>query len=327
MKKTLVALAVLAASGASFAQVTLSGEFAYGYLATTSGSGATASGGGLDTAQLVFQAGEDLGGGNRVDVTFKTDGTGSRGGSLVNDDQIIALTTGLGKITAGSWKPGDWLQGVTGYAVWYGLDGRVLSGRTLRDSIGIAIPLGGGLTISATNYEPAANPKIEPLYTLGEGSGNAGTSMQQSNVYTLNYKTGAASVSVGYVTYNNITDGSDATAKNVARIGGNYDFGVAKLGAGVSTVTYAGTATGTQSLVSLSVPLGAVSLNAGWAANNISSDAGSAQVAGNRTGYMLGAQYNLSKRTYAILNYGSWQAAIGDSQNANLSALTLVHDF
>ena len=78
MKKTLVALAVLAASGASFAQVSLSGEFAYGYSATTDAAGLKKSGGGLDTAQLVFSAKEDLGGGTSVAVTMKTDGTGGR---------------------------------------------------------------------------------------------------------------------------------------------------------------------------------------------------------------------------------------------------------
>ena len=75
-----------------------------------------------------------------------------------------------------------------------------------------------------------------------------------------------------------------------------------------------------------------------------------------RTGYMLGAQYNLSKRTYAIANYGNWTGATTtpaveagfkinqktgaidkvdaakavtktDGSDSNMFAITLVHDF
>jgi len=49
MKKTLVAMAVLAASGASFAQATLTGSYAFGYATTSSAAGAKSSGLGTDT--------------------------------------------------------------------------------------------------------------------------------------------------------------------------------------------------------------------------------------------------------------------------------------
>jgi hypothetical protein len=84
-------LAVLAASGASFAQVSLTGKFTYGYLATSDGTGATASGGGIDTGLLVFGVKEDLGGGTSVVVTMKTDSSSGRLGTIGNDDQTIEL--------------------------------------------------------------------------------------------------------------------------------------------------------------------------------------------------------------------------------------------
>lgn len=317
-------MAAVAAAGSSFAQVTLSGEFAYGYSAVTTGTGSTASGGGLDTALLTFAAGEDLGGGNRVDITMKTDGSAGRGAALANDDQIIELTTSFAKFKAGSWRPGDWLTGVTGGATWYGLDDRVLSKRAYRDSIGVAIPFTKELSLSATAYEPAG--------LLGEGSGNAGTSLPASNVYTLTYKTGPMSLSAGYVTYSNVGS-TDTFANNVSRVGGNYDFGFAKIGAGMQVIKYAVSATNTQTLVTLSAPLGgSLSANAEWASNKTDADAGSSRSAenGTRSGYMVGLQYNLSKRTYGILNYGNWlnsMNTVTDSQNSNLTALTLVHDF
>jgi hypothetical protein len=326
MKKTLVALAVLAASGASFAQVTLSGEFAYGFLATTNGTGANASGLGIDTGLLVFSAKEDLGQGYMADVTMKTDSSGGRSAAINSDDQIIGLTTPFGRLTMGSWKPAEFISSVSGRDTWYGLDNRVTSARTTRDSIGFAAPITSTLTASATYYEPAN--------AIGEGSGTAGTSAQQSNVYTLSYNGGALKGALSYVSYNNVGS-TDSTVKSVTRGGANYDLGMVKVGAGLQVASHAGSGTNTQYMVSLSAPIGSkVSVNAAWAGNNVDVSATSTLAASNgtRTGYMLGAQYNMSKRTYAILNYGNWLGNSGtgtaaDAQNSNLTAMTLVHDF
>ena len=348
MKKTLVALAVLAASGASFAQVGLSGEFAYGYSASTTGvsdaaakaakaagkaapEAATSSGGGLDTALLVFSAKEDLGGGTSVAVTMKTDGTGGRTGSLNNDDQTIELKTRFATFKAGSWKPGNWLAGATGYAPWYGLDGKVLSGRSARDSMGISAPI-GPVTLSVTAYEPAN--------LIGEDTGNAGTSEQQNTSFNAAYGTGGLGLSAGYVMYSNQNEGgkpTDKRSKSVARFAGKYDFGPAQIGAGMSIQSLSDGGTRTENLISVSTaPFGALSLSFGYAINKLDVSTTSALKDGNgsRTGFMLGAQYNMSKRTYVIGNYGSWLGAAADSagaapnvDNSNVMALTLVHDF
>ena len=331
MKKTLVALAVLAASGASFAQVTLSGEFAYGFLATTDGAGNTASGLGIDTGLLVFSAKEDLGQGYMAEVTMKTDSSSGRSGTITNDDQTLALTTPVGKITMGSWRPGEYLSAISGRETWYGLDNRVTSARSTRDSIGIAIPVTKEISLSATYFEPAG--------LIGEGSGTAGTSAQQNTVYSASYRSGKLVAGLSAITYNNVTS-SDATLKGITRGGANYDFGFLKAGLGLQVANHGGGGTNTQTMVSFSAPLGPVSLNAAWASNNVdvSSTSALSSLNGTRTGYMLGAQYNLSKRTYGILNYGSWLGtgaavaggAAGSSygaQNNNLTALTLVHDF
>ena len=320
MKKTLVALAVLAASGASFAQVTLSGEYAFGFSTKTDGAGNTASGLGIDTGLLVFSAKEDLGQGYMAEVTMKTDSSGGRSASITNDDQILSLTTPFAKITMGSWKPGEYLSAISGRETWYGLDGRVTSSRSVRDSIGVAVPVTKEISLSATYYEPSN--------AIGEGSGTAGTSAQQSNVYSATYKTGKLTAGLSAVTYSNVGN-DDSTFKGVTRGGANYDFGFVKAGLGLQVTNHAGGGTNTQTMVSFSAPVGPVSLNAAWASNNVDvvSTSTLAAAAGVRTGYMLGAQYNLSKRTYGILNYGSWKNAVADAQNTSLTALTLVHDF
>ena len=322
MKKTLVALAVLAASGASFAQVGLSGEFAYGYSATTDGAGLKTSGGGLNTAQLVFSAKEDLGGGNSVAVTMKTDGSSGRSASLNNDDQIIELQSRFATFKAGSWKPGNWLAGNTGYAPWEGLDGKVLSAGSTRDSMGLSVPI-GPVKLSATLYEPAG--------LLGEGSGNAGPKSGQQNT-TLNaaYGTGGLSLAAAYVMYSN-PDATDSTSKSQYRFAGKYDFGVAQIGAGITVLSYGMEAKRTENLISVSTaPFGALSLSFGYAMNKLDVPETKSTLYGTKgdlSGFMLEAKYNLSKRTYTVADYGSWKQAVNDKDNSNVMALRLVHDF
>lgn len=320
MKKSLVALAVLAASGASFAQANLTGELAYGFLDTNSGLGVKASGLGIDTSNFNLGVSEDLGGGTSISGSWTVSGGNGQAGAVSNDGQTLALKTPYASFKLASTKPGNWLQGATGYGVWYGLDGRVLGARSPRDSASVSVPVTSAITLSATYYEPAN--------LIGEGTGIAGTSAQQNMTYNVAYAAGALSAQLGYVDYTN-EGATDATLKSAARLGGSYDLGVAKLGLGVSYTTHSDSGKVTEALLSASVPLGALSLNAGFASSKLDADTTSTlfPVVGTRTGYMLGAQYNVSKRTYAILNYGSWEGAIGDTQRANLTALTLVHDF
>lgn len=320
MKKTLVALAVLAASGASFAQATLTGEFAYGFWNDYNGvADTTASGLGIDTSLFNLSATEDLGGGTSVNASITMAGSNGQGGAITNDGQVLTLKTPFASFKLASNKPGNWLQGATGYGVWFGLDGRALSARSFRDSASVSVPF-GAFTASATYYEPSN--------LIGEGTGIAGTAAQQNMTYNLAYAAGALAAQVGYVDYTN-EGATDATVKSVARIAGSYDLGVAKLGAGISYATHSDSGKVTESLISVSAPLGALSLNAGFASNKVDADATSSVAAlrGTRTGYMLGAQYNLSKRTYAILNYGSWEAAVNAPNRSTATALTLVHDF
>jgi hypothetical protein len=137
-------------------------------------------------------------------------------------------------------------------------------------------------------------------------------------------------------------------------LGGKVDLGVATIGAGLQIGKLGAGGTNTQTALSLSAPLpGNFSAQAVFGSNNI--DSGTAQATvptGRRTGYMLGVQYNFTKRTYAIVNAGSWtgqtavssayamstvtgviaQAAAAnsvtnDTAATSMYALTLVHDF
>ena len=126
-------------------------------------------------------------------------------------------------------------------------------------------------------------------------------------------------------------DATDSTTKSLYRFAGKYDFGVAQIGAGISMQSYGMEAKRTENLISVSTaPFGALSLSFGYAMNKLDVPETKSTLngkKGDRSGFMLGAQYNMSKRTYVIGNYGSWKKAASDKDNSNVMALTLVHDF
>jgi hypothetical protein len=308
-------LAAVAVTGGAFAQATLTGAIAYGYLATTSGAGATASGGGMDTSTLKFTATEDLGDGNSVTAYITTDGSAGRGGSMAMDDQEIILKTPGFTLNAGSKKGGDWLTGASGGATYYGLDGRVLSTRTANEELGISVPVMAGLTASISMSGPDN--------VVVEGTGNGGSTAQSATSYTLKYAAGPLAVKANYKGYTNNYN-TDSYSNNISRVGAIYDLGVAKIGAAWDSLNYGGTGTRSRSMFSASAPVGPLDLNFEWASTSTTS---TTLTAGSRTGYMFGAQYNLSKRTYAVLNYGSWLKTVGDSQNTGLTAVTIAHSF
>ena len=342
MKKTLMALAALSVAGLASAQVSITGEAAWGFLSTTNAAGTATSGLGIDTAQLKFAASEDLGNGMKAsaNLSLNTGNFGALGGGPTADDQSISLTTPMATVSLLTYKPADWVSQASGAGTWYGLDGKVLSARSARDAIAVTVPLTTGLTATLAYLEPANS--------LGEGAGDKGQNLYNAS---LKYATGPATLQAAFLQYNNVDKTSDASTDTVTRLGAMVDLGVAKVGGGLQIGKGGAGGTFTQTALSASAPLpGNFSVNAIFASNNVDSSTGQATVPiGRRTGYMMGVQYNMSKRTYAILNAGSWtgqtptpgtwtfpatgavqgatSAVTNDSAASTMYALTLVHDF
>ena len=325
MKKTKIALAAVAAVGAASAQVSITGEAAWGFLSTTDGTGASASGFGIDTALLTFQAKEDLG--NGVSAVAKLQATTSAGigGSAGIDDQSLTLSFPMATVSLLTYKPGDWVSGASGAATWYGLDGKVFSARSTRDAMAVTLPLATGMSLTAAYLEPANS--------LGEGAGSTGTTGQSVYNFGVKYATGPATLQAAFLQYTNVTS-LDSKTDTVTRLGAMVDLGVAKVGGGLQIAKTGAGGTNAQSALSVSAPLNAaLSVQAVYGINNVDFAAASALAGlnGRRSGYMLGLTYNLSKRTYAQLNSGNWRGAASgtsiDAQDSNMYAVTLVHDF
>lgn len=314
MKKTLIALAILAATGASFAQVKITGTYAAGYQAD-SAPGKDTSGLGVDTSLLTFTATEDLGGGLKATAVMSIDGM-TRGG-IAGGDSSIALSGAFGGLILETRKAPDFLSDD-----WVPMDERVFSKKLNSDSIAYRTPSVSGFNAILAHNED--NPGVN----LGIGAAGAPTG-QRFNTLAVNYAAGSLSASVGVRSYDQsgvaATPTSDANnpRKTLLRAKAAYDFGVAKIGGGIAQMALV-SGSRTDSLVGVSVPVGALTLVADVASRKV---ADTNYADGTTNGYGLSATYALSKRTNISALYASWDGSIGAASRSTRTALLLAHSF
>lgn len=348
----------MAATGASFAQVTITGTVASGFSQATSNtysglqtrdatavgtitvlSGAaaaaarttvqnSASGFGVDTADIVLTAKEDIGGGQSVEAKLGLEnvarggaGTGAFG---ANDVTLTYTNTSFGRIQMGTTKGAAVHSGIpSAGAPVVDMDAKLFETRSSSDYINYAAPIGPVVVIlnmgEASNASSVANG-------LGVGqSGAPNVVKQRSTSIAGYYKDGPIEALAGYKVLDNTTDqtitGPAALTKDYQwQIQGGYDLGVAKLGFGYAYSKATVGATVADMLVGVNVPMGALEIGATWAQEivsgigdvNAASVGGAASKAilreadGTAQGWSIGAKYNLSKRTNVKLNYASW---------------------
>jgi len=205
MKKTLIALAALAATGASFAQVTITGTVASGFqqsvtnaytgiqgsvvagtlgnvpqgtvLSANGNRVATqnaASGFGVDTADINFTAKEDIGGGQSVEAKFGLTNVARGGagtGAFGADDLTLTYTnTSFGRIQMGTTYGAAVHSGIpSAGAPVIDMDGKLFETRTNSDYINYAVPVG----------------PVVLVLNLGEASTGIGLGLGQSGVPTV----------------------------------------------------------------------------------------------------------------------------------------------
>ena len=134
MKKTLVALAVLAASGASFAQATITGTYAFGFASQTGGGVAAVSGLGTDTADVNFAASEDLGGGMTATAKMGISGA-HRGNAVTGNTATVGIKSTSFGVVLGTIESTNGLLAIgSSGASGYGLDGKNISGSSNIDT-------------------------------------------------------------------------------------------------------------------------------------------------------------------------------------------------
>jgi hypothetical protein len=300
MKKTLVALAAVAATGGAFAQSTMTGSIGFGYTqtalgATSGGSGTTTSGFGSDDSSLTWATTEDLGDGMKVTASIGIN-AGVSGVATTGKDEFITVSGAFGAIQLGSLRGASYLSGgvaSAGSLANSGLNGTVLPSRKARDTINWAFDVMPGLK---------AKINLEEDDTT-EGTGVAGSTAQGRTTYQLTYSAGPLVVDGGYRSYDKQGTGTSETLySSMVRAAASYDLGMAKVGFGVENYTAPYGNTRNNTLVGMSVPVGKAVLGAQFATNTTS---GSATAANNQTlnATLVNATYNLSKRTSLIAEY------------------------
>jgi hypothetical protein len=347
MKKSLIALAVLAASGASFAQVSVTGNLTYGYQTTTAGDIKTTPGGvvvspsgdtaglGAETARVIFTAKEDLGGGYAATAVLSVNtnpGVGNTG-----DDSTLTLVTPVGALTLGTVKSADYLSGgIAGvgayYAGWDGSTNKIFTTRTFRDFAAFTIPV-GAFTFSLSQAE-AANETTFGQGMTGAAAATFGGSSAPVTTLSATYAAGPLVANGQYAVFKNsgLANGVVATplgnlgspnVKDTARLSASYDLGMAKLGAGLVISNHTGPLVGsaaktTDYLVGAKLPMGASSFGLTFASRTYADIVPGTSSTG--TGYSLEYGYAMSKRTSVIVNYARWTTPFAAAYTGNTVA-------
>lgn len=331
MKKTLIAVAALAATSA-FAQVTISGYVAMGYASSATGAvGSTsdAAGFGVDSTNLAFVASEDLGSGMSLKTSMNM-GAINRGGNgglgnVQAKDASMALTTPMGVLALATSESSDYLGGgLAGQGVWnYGWAGVVFSNVSTRDRVSFTAPVGPVvLNVAYGERSGIANTG------LGNGTAGAQAAANSQSVVSAQatYAAGDLALNGAYAAYGNRA--TTANTADVIGLSGNYNFGAFKVGAGtqISTLT---PATGKASPVvndyalSVTAPLGAnLSVGAQAVSRTFTDFSTSGGTNGTVNGYAAQANYSLSKRTGVLANYATWYQPTATGPTAGQNAST-----
>ncbi len=327
MKKSLIALAVLAASGAAMAQssVTLFGivdaTYAYGSGSVADRSRLTNSG--YNGSRLGFRGVEDLGGGMSASFWLEAglnndDGTGgvtntnnqaatSTGGGLVfNRRSTVSLNGGFGEIRLGrDYTPQFWNLTVFDP---YGTNG-VGTTQTLNSS------LGGPTIVRASNAIGYFLPGNlggfygQVQYYMGENLNNAANEKDGNGLAgRVGFANGPINVALALSETKYLT--GDIQSIN---LGGQYDLGVAKIMAHYSQDEIDGGADGKGFLIGGLIPMGAGEIRLAYSTYKI--DTAGANPRSDKIA--LGYVHNLSKRTALYATYAHVNNKNGAAKSLN----------
>ncbi|MFC5519998.1 porin [Polaromonas jejuensis] len=335
MKKYLITLAVVAASGAATAQssVTLYGiaDISLGLVNDGAVRQAKIDSGTLNTSRFGFKGTEDLGGGLKANFLLEQGFSLDNGASL-NDSQdgqtklsqmfsrnaYVGLSGGFGEVRLGKvWSAFDEMNG-SANAAW---------DSALSPSSGVfyagAI---GGYTSNPRNSVIYFTPDMSGIrgafsYSLGE---NKTATVAAGSVAAVNvkYASGPLFVVLGHQTER--VDGS-VGMKKFTRLNANYDFGVAKLLVGVGRQSQADKATNDWTFGATVPVSNNVAISGGFAASTDNVAAGDIK----RKGFGVATQYALSKRTALYAGYRTARitSPVQARLTTSLYAMGVTHSF
>lgn len=233
MKKTVLALAAIAASSAAFAQssVTLYGVVDASVESVKGDKTVTrVSSDNLASSRIAFKGVEDLGGGLKatflLDASAKVD-TGAADSALFSRSAYVGLSGGFGEVRLGRQDSliGAQLFGVTGTQAYdEGKISGVLAGNDLRR-------LDNAITYIAPTLVPGL--ALAAQFSTKASGLEANDNNGRTYGFSAAYANGPLSAGLGYIKSN--TDAAGDVENTGVLVYGAYDFGVAKLTAYYNT--------------------------------------------------------------------------------------------
>jgi Gram-negative porin len=331
MKKSLVALAVLAVSGAAFAQVSVSGKLGFSYQKNAVAAGGSANHGmTMADGDLNFAATEDLGGGMKITAASAFASRG-RDNTFGARDASLVVNAGSVAYTFGSIEKCSRIDNVAGAPVSLasghdsGVSAPLAFGTfTLDDSCsnvdtaGISLPV-GPVTLSVSYNEVGAGagggaaPDRAKYYSLA-GDYSAGALALGLEFRVASAEGGGAAFATG-----TFHDGLATT-----RLNASYNLGVATVGAGFETSNHNAPSKYT---LSVAVPVGA-SATVGLihsTRNSVTADATYFSTSVDKVdATAVGVDYKLGKMTTVNASYGVYSNA---AVNGNEYRVRLMKSF
>jgi len=323
MQKKLIVLALASLSGVAYAQsnVTIYGIVDKAFESANWGAGSVQrlQGSGNNTERIGFQGSEALGNGLtanfRLETGFASDTGVVDAAGLFQREARVGLAGGFGSIDAGRQYPPI-------FNVQAGADVFYVAG------------IGSNYSLTSTGMTRMSNsvrytsPNFSGLtMTVGYGFGDTGagaeatvTPKEQGRHIGLNaiYANGPMALMLGYGNTKCPTAAAGVCTNEGVKatvFGGSYDFGAAKLVAGIEKAKGANTGPGTADtldatgwLLSGVMPMGAHTFKASY--THLKNNNKAASVTGNSALTALGYEYAMSKRTTL---YGTWARMSNDA--------------
>jgi predicted porin len=321
MKKTLIALAALAATTA-FAQstVTLSGGVSAGLQKTgTSKAAQTDQVAGVDAVNsnsFILTAVEDLGGGMKATGVIQQR-LSALNADATSGDLYVDVSGGFGAVRAGKFT----FNSNSGF--------NAFASRTVSSLAGAGQAFGANNVVTYTTPNMSGFTATVAMNAAQSATGSNGTG------FKINYSKGPLAVQYAQSKAPNFV--ATGTEAEVTTLGVNYDLGVAKIffntydqKAGVtgsSSTGVAAAANGTAvaaekgNSLSVAVPMGALTLKAGM----IDRKNNTAATSTDRT--VFGLDYALSKRTTLIAEFANDKVAVGGANKRTNYFIGAAHTF
>jgi len=329
MKKSLIALAVLAAFGTAYAQstATISGKFGVA-VGKALGSDANVH---ITDGNVTVAAVEDLGGGMKagVSIDMRTRGREQNvvtaSGQEIGRDATVYVSGGFGTVALGSVELGNGIMGLglggAQQSLASGWDGAILSGPAYANLLQYTSPSISGFNVSLVHVDSVGTVGVAVTKAAAAAGApitvntDTGVSAQQIGA---TYNQGPISASADYAVFGNKTGTSTTANRTRTRASAAYDMGVIKIGVGIednkglvyqsttsTTVSTNATYNGNQMIIGASLPVGPLLLGAGYARNSengalVGDTSNGDEIA---KGWLVSANYSLSKRTTLLGTY------------------------